>query len=169
MSLASNLLTFATRVATELKAHRTLINGNAADLSALTTTAKGNLVLAINEVKGSVGSAGATINDTTASTTQVYSSSKTNTAIAAAVSGLVASAPGALDTLAEIDAALGNDANYAATVTTALGNRLRVDLGTQGLTTTQQGYGRTNLDVYSTTQVGDPTTDFVATFNAGLV
>jgi len=40
--------------------------------------------------------------------------------VTAAVSGLVNSAPTALDTLNELAAALGNDANFAATVTTAL-------------------------------------------------
>lgn len=40
--------------------------------------------------------------------------------VTAAVSGLVNSAPAALDTLNELAAALGNDANFAATVTTAL-------------------------------------------------
>ena len=54
MSLATNLQNFATRVATEAKALRTLVNGNASDLSALTTTNKANLVAAINEVAGEV-------------------------------------------------------------------------------------------------------------------
>ena len=54
MSLETNLVNFATRVATETKALRTLINGNATDLTALTTTAKGNLVAAINEVAAEV-------------------------------------------------------------------------------------------------------------------
>lgn len=40
--------------------------------------------------------------------------------VTAAVSGLVNSAPAALDTLNELAAALGNDANFASTVTTAL-------------------------------------------------
>jgi hypothetical protein len=40
--------------------------------------------------------------------------------VATAVSNLVASAPGALDTLKELADALGSDANYAATITTAL-------------------------------------------------
>lgn len=44
-------------------------------------------------------------------------------ASAAAVSYLVDSAPGALDTLNELAAALGDDANYASTITTALGNK----------------------------------------------
>jgi hypothetical protein len=40
--------------------------------------------------------------------------------VAATVAGLVASAPAALDTLDELAAALGDDANFATTVTTAL-------------------------------------------------
>ena len=50
MSLVTNLTNLATRIATETKALRTLLNGNAADNSGLTTTAKANLVAAINEV-----------------------------------------------------------------------------------------------------------------------
>jgi hypothetical protein len=168
MSLVSNLQNFATRVATEIKGVRTLVNGNATDLSALTTTAKTNLVAAINEVKGSITAAGAQINDTAASTTTVYSSSKTNSAISTAVSGLVSSSPATLDTLKELADAIGDDPNYAATTATALGNRLRVDVSTQALTTTQQSNGQTNLGVYGTGTIGDPTTDFVATFVAGL-
>lgn len=57
MSLATNVLNLATRIATEAKALRTLINGNAADLSSLTTTDKTNLVAAINEVAASGGGA----------------------------------------------------------------------------------------------------------------
>lgn len=58
MSLASNLTTAFTRVATEFKAIRTLIGGSAtADISALTTTDKSSLVAAINETKaGNSGS-----------------------------------------------------------------------------------------------------------------
>ncbi|MEI8166126.1 MAG: hypothetical protein WCG26_07100, partial [Chloroflexales bacterium] len=41
---------------------------------------------------------------------------------------LVNSAPGALDTLNELAAALGNDANFAASVATAIGNA-RTDWG----------------------------------------
>ena len=61
------------------------------------------------------------------------------------VSNLVASAPATLDTLNELAAALGNDPSFATTISTALGNRLRVDINTQGLSATLQGYGRTNL------------------------
>lgn len=41
-----------------------------------------------------------------------------------AVAGVVNSAPAALDTLNELAAALGNDANFSTTVTTALGNKV---------------------------------------------
>lgn len=61
------------------------------------------------------------------------------------IANLVDSAPGTLDTLNELAAALGDDPNFATTTATSLGNRLRIDIGTQGLSSTQQGYGRTNL------------------------
>ena len=56
----------------------------------------------------------------------------------AEVAGIVNSAPSALNTLDELAAALGDDANFATTTSTSLGNRLRVDTASQGLTGTQQ-------------------------------
>lgn len=175
MSLAANVSSLATRIGTEFKA----VYAKIGTLTSLTTTTKTDLVSAINEVKASVGSAGAAINDAAASGTTTYSSTKINSLDAATltsaqsyadtkVANLVASAPATLDTLNELATALGNDANYAATTSTALGNRLRFDAA-QTLTGTQQTQGQANLSVPSTTQVGDTTTDFVATFNAALV
>ena len=69
----------------------------------------------------------------------------TQTYVNEAVSNLVDSAPAALDTLNELAAALGDDANFSTTTTTALGNRLRIDTNAQGLTSTQKSNGRTNL------------------------
>ena len=66
-----------------------------------------------------------------------------------AVSNVVASAPAALDTLNELAAALGDDANFSTTMSTALGNRLRVDTASQGLTSTQKSNARTNLGLGS--------------------
>lgn len=63
------------------------------------------------------------------------------------VAGLVDSAPGALNTLNELAAAINDDATFSATVTTALGNRLRVDTASQGLSGTEQSNARTNLNV----------------------
>ncbi len=63
----------------------------------------------------------------------------------AAVDALVSGAPGALDTLSELAAALGNDPSFATTVTNALASRVRADTASQGLTATQQGNARANV------------------------
>ena len=171
MSLSSNISDLATRIATEIKALRTLINGNAADLSALTTTAKGNLVLAVNEVKNIADTAaggGVSIDDVTPSTTTTYSSSKIESDLAAEVSALVDTAPATLDTLNELAAALGDDPNFATTITDALGNRVRVDAA-QAFSAPQQLQGRQNIDAAGATDVGDTTVNYVTTFEAGLV
>ena len=68
----------------------------------------------------------------------------------AQVAGVVDSAPAALDTLNELAAALGDDANFSTTTSTALGNRLRVDTAAQGLTGTQQANAITNLGITAT-------------------
>lgn len=60
MSLISNLQDLAVRIGTECKLLHTMINGNTADLSALTTTAQSNLVAAINELDAAIGGSGAT-------------------------------------------------------------------------------------------------------------
>lgn len=49
-SLATRLTDLTTRIATEVKSLRTLLNGNASTNAALKTNAKGNLVAAINEI-----------------------------------------------------------------------------------------------------------------------
>ena len=142
MSLATNVANLATAVATNAKTMRTLLNGNAVDLSALTTVNKASLLAAINEIAAAVGGAGASIEDVGTSTLSVWSSSKTDSSINSAVAALVDASPAALDTLNELAAALGDDANFAATITASIGS-VRTDLG-------------------------DHTTDFVAAFNAGL-
>ena len=68
----------------------------------------------------------------------------------AEVAGVVNSAPAALNTLDELAAALGDDANFATTTSTSLGNRLRVDTASQGLTGTQQANAITNLGITAT-------------------
>lgn len=161
MSLQTRLTDLATRIATECKALRTLINGNAANLSALNTTAKSSLVAALNEVQAAAAMAAA-INDAATGTGSVWSSSKTSQEISAAVAAVVNGAGAALDTLNELAAALGNDANFASSTATALANRIRVDTA-QTLNTAQQLQACQNLGI------GDPETNFVTTFNAGLV
>jgi hypothetical protein len=65
-----------------------------------------------------------------------------------AIAALVASAPGALDTLDELAAALGDDANFASTVTSALAARLRFDAA-QSLSAGQKTQAQTNLGLGS--------------------
>jgi hypothetical protein len=57
-------------------------------------------------------------------------------AVDAAVAGLVAGAPGALDTLNELAAALGDDANFSATVAAALATKVETVAGLSGTTIT---------------------------------
>lgn len=143
MTLIARISDLATRVATEIKSVRTLVNGNAADLSGLPTTNKTNIVAALTELHGAINAA-SSISDGATGTGTTWSSQKIQDTITAAISALTSGAPGALDTLDELAAALGDDANFATTVTTALANRVRVD-ATQTLTGPQQAQARSNI------------------------
>lgn len=174
-SLSQHISDLALRVSTECKSLRALVNGNAVDLSALTTTQKGNLVASINELKTSldaqVVALAGQISDTTTVTNKTWSSSKVASAIAAAVaqtkSEIIGGAPGALDTLKELADAIADDASFASTITTSLALRVRVDTA-QTFTDAQKLIGRTNLGAVASIDVGVTDTDFVAVFQAGL-
>lgn len=130
---------------------------NQGTLTALTTTDKTSLVNAINELKTSIANT-TNINDTSTSAGATWSSQKINTAINNAVSSLVNGAGTTLDTLKELADALGNDANFATTIATQMGKRVRVD-APQTFTVTEQAQGCANLGI------GNPDTDFVAAYN----
>jgi hypothetical protein len=123
MSLETNVSSLATRVATEFKTIRTQLTGNnTGSLAALTTTQKGSLIAAINELDAAIealagSEGGATVDDENTSTLTVWSSSKTDAEISAAISALVDAAPGVLDTLNELAAALNDDPDFATTIT----------------------------------------------------
>ena len=61
------------------------------------------------------------------SDTKVPSQKAIRTKIAAEIAALIAAAPGALNTLDELAAAMGDDANFAATMTTALAGKQPLD------------------------------------------
>lgn len=63
--------------------------------------------------------------------------------VAAAVAALVDAAPAALDTLKELATALGDDANFATTISTSLGQKLNKSLNLSDLADIDQA--RTNL------------------------
>lgn len=166
MSLVTVLTDLTTRIATECKSLRTLINNNTAGLSSLTTTTKTNLVAAINELNTAIGTINSNLIDiddaSTTATGDTWSVSKIVSAIAAAKNEILGGAGAAFDTLKELQDALGADASFATTINTALGNRVRFD-ASQTLTAPQQ------LQACSNIGVGDPTTNFVTVFETGLV
>lgn len=86
----------------------------------------------------------------------------------ARISGLIGGAPAALDTLGEIAAKLAEGDGVDAGVVTALGNRVRVDAA-QSFTEPEKLQARSNIDVYSKAEIGNPETNLVAVFEAALV
>ena len=92
---------------------------------------------------------------TAISTAQSTAVSTANSYTDGKVADLVASSPAALDTLAELAAALGGDASFATTTATALGNRLRVDTAAQGLSAGQKTNAKTNIDLQNVENTSD--------------
>lgn len=65
--------------------------------------------------------------------------------VKAAIDALIASAPGALDTLDELAAALGDDANFATTVTNALAGKAAIASNLSDLSSKQSGFDNLSL------------------------
>jgi hypothetical protein len=183
VSLQTRLSDLATAVATDVKQLRTWITGSSSgNLAGLTTTDKSNLIAAINEVKAGSSGAPPDASETVkgivelASLAEVAAGVDTTRVVTPegvrqeriALKGeiLGAGVPAALDTLDELAAALADDANFAASTTTALANRVRVDTAAQGLDATQQGNARTNIAAVGTADIGNPDTDLVAVYTA---
>lgn len=181
MALQTRIGDLITAIGTDMKQLRTWITGSGTGtLAALNTTDKSSLVAAINEVDGNSSGALPAASETTAGVvelaTLVEMTTGTDSSRAVTPAGvrqeriavkneiLGAGVPAALDTLDELAAALADDANFAATTTTALANRVRVDTAAQGLTTTEQNNARTNISVYSKAEIGDPETDLAALY-----
>ena len=143
-------------VGTQFKSIRTL----AGLLASLSTSDKSSLVAAINEVNAKTSGAGAQIDDATARTTTVYSSSKTESAIASATAALktdiLGGAGPTVDTLKELADLLASSSSDVAALTTALGNRVRFDAA-QSLTAPQKIQANENIGSVSLAQFGDPT------------
>ena len=147
MSLQTRLDALITRMGTEFKAVRVLISGSGTgDVSGLNTTAT-DLVAAVNEVKVTADAAaggGVAINDAVTNLTDAWSSQKIDTEITTSIGALIGGAPGALDTLNELAAAMADDAAFSSTVTNSLA--LKQD----------------------SAPIGNPDVDLVALFDAAL-
>lgn len=165
MSLTTQISNLAVRVATECKS----IRATTGDKTALTTTDKTSLVAAINELKLAVASAGAILDSAGAGdTTHTWSADKIITAISTAKSELINGAPAAYDTLLEIANELSTNGGAITGLLTAVGNRVAFDQA-QTLTAPQKAQAISNIGAISAADVGDVTTNFVTTFEAGLV
>ena len=123
---------------------------------------------------GAGGSGGVDLDAHIADTTNVHGITNTanlatksyaDSAVSTAITALIGGAPGALDTLNELADALGDDANYAASVAAELANRLTKSLidakgdlyvGTADNTVARLGVGSNSqiLTVDSTTSTG---------------
>lgn len=163
MTLETKIIAVVQAIGADIKDLRT----KQGDLTSLTTAAKGNIVAALNELHALVlaggGGGGLGIDDTAGAgdTDVTWSADKSVSAIAAATAALkdelTDGASAALDTLAELAAALNNDPNFAATIASEIANRVRYD-APQTLTTAQQLQVSTNIGV------GNPEHDFVADY-----
>jgi hypothetical protein len=172
MTLEARIIALAQSIGADIKSQRNSITTNTANiatnstniatntsnigtLGGLSTAAKANIVAALNEIYA-ISTAAAVINDTALLTnvTNTWSVKKINDTIelakTAVTNSIVAGAGTALDTLIELGAAINNDPNFAATITSALGNRVRVDAA-QSLTTGQQDQARSNINAASET------------------
>ena len=125
--------------------------------------------LGIDQVDNTADAAKPVSSATQAALDQKVNAAFVVAAVAQGKADLVASSPAALDTLNEFAAALGNDANFSATTATSLGNRLRIDVATQGLTVAQKTNAATNLGLNfvenksSATMRGEITSGNIAT------
>jgi hypothetical protein len=157
MSLQTRLNALVTAIATDIKS---LITGQG-NLAALDTTAKTNLVAAINEVNAALAGAGGApeVLDmaTTGDTVHTWSADKIITELNALKSGILSGVDPAYDTLLEIAATLGSQDTAVNNLLAAVGNRIRFDAA-QTLTTPQQAQACANIGV------GDPEIDLAAAY-----
>ena len=97
-------------------------------------TVDGVDIAALNTTVGNLSLSGSVLADGTTATTQSASDNSTKVATTAyadtAVANLVDSAPGTLNTLNELAAALGDDPNFATTVTNSIATKLPLAGGT---------------------------------------
>lgn len=159
MSLETKIIALAQAIGADVK----LINAKFGDLGSLPTTAKSSIVAAIAEIYAMIPDAGVKIDDTAGAgaSTVAWSANKILESITQAkadVKGEILDGAGeALDTLKELADALGNDPNFATTIATQLGQRVRFDAA-QVLTAPQKVFACANIGV------GNPEHDFAADY-----
>lgn len=166
MSLASRVADLATAIATDIKQHRTWMTGSSSGtLASLTTTDKTSLIAAINEtkagnsgsppdasesVKGIVELATTTEATTGTDTVRAVTPAGVKAAVDAMKATILGGAGAAFDTLEELRVliAAAEETSVIDALTTVVGNK--ADIST----------------IYTRTEIGNPETDFAATYAA---
>ncbi len=140
-------------LAQQIGADIRLLRNGQGDLTALQTQAKGNLVAAINELRGALATSGVQIDDNAATTVtdKTLSVSKINSVVNAAVNAMKTDLLGtdvneALDTFKEIQEALNNDPDFATTLSTSLSNKVDFSKA-QTLTSEQKQQACENIGI----------------------
>lgn len=172
MSLEQKLNTLASAIGADVKALR-LAKG---DLTALSTSAKTNLVAAINEVYALAQAGTGVILDTAGDgiVDKTWSADKIGDSILASINSLrtelTNGASAALDTFGEIATQLAADQSGVAALSTAISNRVRFDAA-QTLTALEKTTARDNIGAASavdltalTTAVGNTEQDLVTVY-----
>ena len=160
MTQETRLITLAQAIGADVK----LLRNRIGDLTSLDTTAKDNVVNAINELFAAIGSAGASIDDGAGNgaTLITWSADKIFDSIEAAktavTNSLLNGAGPAYDTLKELQDLLIADEGLVTALTTAVGNKVSFS-EVQTLTTPQKLQACQNIGI------GDPESDLTATYN----
>lgn len=144
-TLDGQIQALATQLGTDIKQ----IITNQGNLSALTTTQKASLVLAINELKAELGTIDANlIDDSAPSSTKTYSSSKIvseiQTKCQEVKDALLGGAGEAFDTLKELADLIEQNKDLIESLQTLAGSHVRYDAA-QELSPQQKTQARTNI------------------------
>lgn len=144
-TLDGQIQALATQLGTDIKQ----IITNQGNLSALTTTQKASLVLAINELKAELGTIDANlIDDSTPSSTKTYSSSKIvseiQTKCQEVKDALLGGAGEAFDTLKELADLIEQNQDLIESLQTLAGSHVRYDAA-QELSPQQKTQARSNI------------------------
>ena len=144
------------QITTLLKQVNTTLKGNQGDLTKLSTADKTSLVNALNELKSAIDNKSA-INDSKTTTANTWSATKISNEITQAITDLIGGADESSDKLKDL-------ADKIAALTQA-DNGLVSANQVQPFTESQKLQARSNIDVYSKTEIGDINTNFVNTIN----
>lgn len=160
MTQETRLIALAQAIGADVK----LLRNRIGDMTSLDTTAKDNVVNAINELYAAIGSAGASIDDGAGngSTLVTWSADKIFDSIeiakTAVINSILGGAGAAYDTLKELQDLLVADEGLVVALTTVVGQKVSFT-EVQTLTTPQKLQACQNIGI------GDPESDLTATYN----